>query len=73
MSGHFTEHFTDRDERSWQRRTEERIAEPWALGARLRSLRTRRRARAGARTLRRYARTAASGPESCAVPAQISG
>ncbi|MFD0369728.1 hypothetical protein [Streptomyces sp. NPDC059071] len=41
MSGHFT----DRDERTWQRRTEERIAEPWDLGAFLRSLRTGRRVR----------------------------
>ncbi|MEV6327916.1 hypothetical protein [Streptomyces sp. NPDC051909] len=55
MSGRFT----DRDERTWQRRTEERIAEPWDLGARLRSLLARLRARAA--------------PESCGPPAQISG
>ncbi|MFF6776931.1 hypothetical protein ACFY8W_25745 [Streptomyces sp. NPDC012637] len=37
--------FTDRDERIWQRRAEERIAAPWALGTFLRSLRSRRRVR----------------------------
>ncbi|WP_030325499.1 hypothetical protein [Streptomyces flavochromogenes] len=35
MSGHFT----DRDERMWQRRAEERVARPLRIGARLRSLR----------------------------------
>ncbi|MEU7013929.1 hypothetical protein AB4225_33930 [Streptomyces sp. 2RAF24] len=28
MSGHFT----DRDERAWQRRAEQRIAETWGIG-----------------------------------------
>ncbi|MFD3666009.1 hypothetical protein ACFWVF_36310 [Streptomyces sp. NPDC058659] len=36
MSGHFT----DRDERMWQLRAEEREARPLALGAWLRGLRT---------------------------------
>ncbi|WP_225805575.1 hypothetical protein [Streptomyces sp. NK15101] len=35
MSGHFT----DRDERMWQRRAEERQARPLSLGAWLRRLR----------------------------------
>ncbi|MFD5326199.1 hypothetical protein [Streptomyces sp. NPDC127092] len=59
MSGHFT----DRDERTWQRRTEERIAEPWGLGAFLRSLRTRRRT----------GRRGEWGPEAVNPVAQISG
>ncbi|MFD3994547.1 hypothetical protein [Streptomyces sp. NPDC058548] len=37
MSGHFT----DRDERMWQRRAEERAARPLRIGALLRSLRNR--------------------------------
>ncbi|MFG3346083.1 hypothetical protein ACGF1Z_13590 [Streptomyces sp. NPDC048018] len=41
---------TDRDERAWQRRAEERIAPPWGLGRRLRRL------RAGIRALRRRTR-----------------
>ncbi|CUM43321.1 hypothetical protein BN2537_15607 [Streptomyces venezuelae] len=35
MSGHFT----DRDERMWQQRAEERAARPLAIGAWLRGLR----------------------------------
>ncbi|MEU6162880.1 hypothetical protein [Streptomyces tanashiensis] len=37
MSGHFT----DRDERMWQLRAEERTARPLPVGAWLRALRTR--------------------------------
>lgn len=54
MSGHFT----DRDERTWQRRAEERLAEPWDLGAWLRSLPMRHRTGPG---------------EPVRRPAQISG
>ncbi|MCB8905168.1 MULTISPECIES: hypothetical protein [unclassified Streptomyces] len=40
MSGDFTDrYFTDRDERMWQQRAEERAARPLRIGARLRSLR----------------------------------
>ncbi|MGW0119678.1 hypothetical protein [Streptomyces sp. NPDC003327] len=35
-------HFTDRDERMWQRRTEERAARPLRIGTWLRGLRTAR-------------------------------
>ncbi|MFD0071622.1 hypothetical protein ACFVIY_04190 [Streptomyces sp. NPDC127166] len=41
MSGHFT----DRDERMWQRRAEERAARPVPIGAWLRALRARTAAR----------------------------
>ncbi|MGW5778756.1 hypothetical protein [Streptomyces sp. NPDC003863] len=44
MSGHFT----DRDERMWQRRAEERAARPVPIGAWLRALRARTAARTSA-------------------------
>ncbi|MFF8840678.1 hypothetical protein [Streptomyces sp. NPDC015130] len=54
MSGHFT----DRDERMWQQRAEERTARPLAIGARLRGLRVTFRGAASraARVPRRNAR-----------------
>ncbi|WP_309053579.1 hypothetical protein [Streptomyces sp.] len=51
-----TAHFTDRDERLWQRRAEERPARPWAVRAWVRRL------RATAAAGRRPAGTAAVRP-----------
>ncbi|MFF9474240.1 hypothetical protein ACF1E9_16690 [Streptomyces roseolus] len=48
-----TTHFTDRDERRWQRHAEERPARPLPLGVWIRALRARRVPRARDRSLAR--------------------
>lgn len=77
-------HFTDRDERAWQRRAEQRIAAPLDIGYWIHSwIRSLRRVApppgseaAGvrpARVLRRHARTGVVAPGGTPAPPQTTG